>query len=88
VHIDRSRLATAPSPSCCFKEGDLIITTGNEESAGRRVEFDGTWNNADRRGEKVTPALDRAITISPSRVGRARDAVALAIMAAYATRSL
>jgi hypothetical protein len=39
-----------------------MITTGNEESAGRRVEFDSTWNDADRRGEKVTPALDRAIT--------------------------
>jgi hypothetical protein len=39
-----------------------MITTGNEESAERRVKFDSTWNDADRRGEKVTPALDRTIT--------------------------
>ena len=39
-----------------------MITTGNEKPAGRRVEFDSTWNDADRRGEKVPPALDRTIT--------------------------
>ena len=39
-----------------------MITTGNEKPAGRGVEFDSTWNDTDRRGEKVTPALDRAIT--------------------------
>ena len=60
--MERSRLATAPSLSCCFKEVDLMITAGNENPARRRVEFDSTWNDADRRGEKVTPALDRAIT--------------------------
>jgi len=53
----------------------LIIAAGNEESAGRRVEIDSTWNDADRRGEKVTPALDRTITkfldeVADCRVGR------------------
>ncbi len=62
LHIDRSRLATTPSLSCCFKEVDLMITAGKEKPAGRRVEFDSTWNDADRRGEKVPPALDRTIT--------------------------
>jgi hypothetical protein len=62
LHIDGSRLAPAPSLFCCFQEVNLIITTGNEESARRRVEFDSSWNDAGRRGEKVTPALDRAIT--------------------------
>jgi hypothetical protein len=33
-----------------------MITAGNEKPAGRRVEFDSIWNDADRRSEKVTPA--------------------------------
>ena len=83
MRIDRSRLTTLPSLSHRFRELNLMITTKNKKPARRHVEFDDTRNDADRRGKKMAPALNRAITkflnevadccIARSRIGAAEN---------------